>query len=231
MKALYSILIISFLSSCSFFQSKKPDDTFLYLRGEKKADAETYEKKLTRSTTMGGGFYSIAARPITSSYLKAVNQKLADRRGLTNDEKQYAQTKANENFLHNKTCFHFEYEVVRFEEASQLKNWKIFYVDKNGGDILLTWKESDLNTPAVRSKSYRAGERHNTWLGKGSACASFTTDFKSGFALKVKPDFVQFPFSSETLITWDFPEKVIDYQGKEVWTEDRRKTHKGYRGW
>ncbi len=225
------------LTSCAFFQSKPFDETALYLSGQKpEASVEEYEKNLTRNTSMGGGYYQITAKPLVKPLIIKRFEQTASLRGFSPKEKEKALAKINESFLVDKTCFEFQYEAVRFSQVANLSNWELSFINANGDTLPLKWQKEDLKRPSVKSKTYKAGLSQPTWLGQGIACGNFQTDFKSGFALKVKPAFVQFPFSSNTLLSWEFPEriKIKDSETgriEEKWEEKKKRSYKRYRGW
>lgn len=230
-------LTLLLLCSCAFFQERAHDETYLYLKGDKpEASVEEYEKSLTRKASMGGGYYQVEARPMIAPYLKKKLEQRASLRGFNGKEKAEALKKLEATYLSDKTCFEFTYEATRFDQVAQLKNWSLSYVEPKGDTYPLEWLQNDLKKSSIKGETNKGGIELPTWLGSGVACGHFKTAFDSGFALKVKPEYVQFPFDSYTLLSWDFPKKIQvknDETGKveEKWEDKKAKSYKRYRGW
>jgi hypothetical protein len=80
------------------------------------------------------------------------------------------------------------------------------------------------------TRKIRSGDRLEQWLGDGVACTYAKPQLNKGFGLKIKPNFVQFPFDSTAKLFWEFPEiKIVD--GEEVKVEKKKRSYKSYRGW
>ncbi len=219
-------------SSCAFFGPKPEDRTLEFITGKgvEKATPSEFEKVLTRSSSMSGGNYIVSAFPYTDSYLKAVARHQRQHRGLTPLEEKQVLEKLQKQYTENKTCFQFRYEVLRYDQSSRLENWKLSLINSKDEEFPLTWQEEDLERPPVMTRVMRSGDRLEQWLGDGVACTFAKTKLNSGFGLKVRPNYVQFPFDSIAKIYWEFPEiKVVD--GKEVKVEKKKKSYKAYRGW
>ncbi|GEM_PF-2071829 len=227
-----SILLPLSLTSCAFFSPNPEDNTYQYLTGEgvESASPDQFEKALTRATDMAGGNYTVSAYPYTESYLKSLSNHQAHIRGFNPIEAQKYLESLQVKFNKGRTCFNFRYEVLRFNQSSELKNWQIILLDKTGLEYPLTWDKEDLKKAPVMTRVLRSGDNLEQWLGDGVACTTAEPQLNSGFGLKVKPSYVQFPFDATAKIYWEFPEiKIVD--GKEVKVEGKKKSFKPYRGW
>ncbi|MCF8059050.1 MAG: hypothetical protein K9K67_07125 [Bacteriovoracaceae bacterium] len=232
MKWTLKIFLLFSLVSCAFFTRNPKDRTFEFLTGKgvEAASPEQFEKALARTTYMAGGNYQISAFPYTESYLKSLAKNHTHTRGLTPIESQKYLKSLQEKFSEGKTCFKFRYEVLRFNQSAELKNWQIILLDKTNQEFPLTWRNGDLEKAPVMTRVLRSGDNLEQWLGDGVACTNAEPHLNSGFGLKVKPSYVQFPFDSTAEIYWEFPEiKIVN--GKEVQVEKKKKAFKSYRGW
>lgn len=224
---------LSFLTSgCALFSSSGPDRTYTYLTGKGLKNPSSMEvmDALTRDSSMSGGNYQIKAYPYTYTLIEAMVREAAEQRGLNPEQQKSLKENLTKKFLAQKTCFHFNYQVLRFNKSSQLKNWKLAILDKKDQEYPTDWNGDDLKVSAVKTKKVVAGDRLDQWLGEGTACTSATPALKSGFGIKVTPDFVQFPFDKSAKIYWEFPEiRIVD--GEEEVVEDKKKSYRSYRGW
>lgn len=227
------LLALPLLSGCAFFSSKDSDLTYKYLKGEgvETAKPSEFEKVLSREMYMAGGNYHIVAFPYTSSYVKSLALEQASLKGLSAEETKKIQEFLEDKFTSERTCFNFRYSVLRFNQVAQLKDWRITLLDKKGDEYPLKWKKVDLEKSPVMTRVRQSGDHLEKWLGDGVACTEAQPILNSGFGLKVRPQYVQFPFDSYGDLYWEFPEiKMVDGQEVEVQTGKKR-NFKTYRGW
>lgn len=225
-------LILLLTSSCAFFSPAPEDQTFRYLTGQglKSPTPKEFEKALSREREMAGGNYFVKAYPFTEAYLKAKAREQAEIRGLNALQEQKVLDNMREKFTKDKTCFHFNYEVLLHQASSRLEHWKLNLIDETDQEYPLEWKKEDLNRSPVLTRKIRSGDRLEQWLGDGVACTYARPKLNKGFGLKIRPNYVQFPFDKTAELFWEFPEiKVVD--GKEVKVEKKKRSYKSYRGW
>lgn len=226
-------LTLPLLSNCALFSSKDTDLTYKYLKGEgvESAKPAEFEKVLSREMYMAGGNYHIVAFPYTNSYIRALANEQAQLKGLSKAEKKQILDHLSKKFTERNTCFNFKYSVLRFNQVAQLKDWKITLLDKLGQEYPLKWKNGDLEKSPIMTQVQQSGDRLEKWLGDGVACTEAKPVLNSGFGLKVRPMYVQFPFDSYGDLYWDFPEiKMVDGEEVEVF-KGKKKNYKSYRGW
>ncbi|MCR9205458.1 MAG: hypothetical protein NXH75_12825, partial [Halobacteriovoraceae bacterium] len=171
------------------------------------------------------------AFPYTSSYVRSIANQQAQLRGLSQSEKNQILAHLEKKFTERATCFNFKYSVLRFNQVAQLKDWKITLLDKLGNEYPLKWRNGDLEKSPIMTEVQQSGDLLEKWLGDGVACTDAKPVLNSGFGLKVRPQYVQFPFDSYGDLYWDFPEiKVVDGEEVEVF-KGKKKNYKSYRGW
>jgi len=224
--------ILPLLSSCALFSPNEPDETYRYLTGQGLENPKTVDIKnaLMRDLSMAGGNYSLKAYPYTRTLVEAMSREKADLLGLPPKHIERYAKQMEKDFIDDKVCFYFEYEVLRFEKASRLENFKLALLDKEDQSYPLQFIEEDLGKQPGLSKVLRSGDRLPKWFGSGIACTKANPSLNKGFGLKVEPTFVQFPFDKMASMYWEFPEiKIVD--GKEVKIHKKKKNYKSYRGW
>lgn len=219
-------------SSCAFFAPAETDLTYKYLKGEgvEEAKPQEFEKVLSREMYMAGGNYHIVAFPYTNSYVESLAREQAHLKGFSPSERDRILHHLKEAFTERRTCFNFKYGVLRFNQVAKLKDWRVTLLDKDGQEFPLKWKEKDLEKAPVMTRVNRSGDNLEKWLGDGVACTDAQPRLNKGFGLKVRPQYVQFPFDSYADLYWDFPEiKIVN--GEEVEVKKKARNYKGYRGW
>ncbi|MEC7277730.1 MAG: hypothetical protein VXV96_15520 [Bdellovibrionota bacterium] len=229
---LSSLFLLTLLSGCALFSPNKDDHTYLYLNDMAPAStsSDQYKSALSRDLSMAGGFYEVSAFPVVVGYVKAQAREQSSLRGLSQKQHQQILSKLKEEFIDDKLCFTVSYQALRFDKVSHLKNWKVFFQNPKGESIPLSWHKEDLNKEPIKGKVMKSGDNLDSWSGSGTACTTLKTELSNGFALKVMPDYVQFPFDSTAEVYWEFPE-MVEKEGKKVWKEEKKKSFKGYRGW
>lgn len=205
----------------------------MYLTGENAINENTVtmEKYLEKKESMAGGDFQIRLFPVPPFYWNKKAEELANERGL--DKAQLKELKAHyvAEYSEKKHCLNFEYSVIRFKKSSQLKNWKLSLVDTKGDVYPLKWKEVDLARPIVMGKIQRNPYNIEQWQGSGIGCVRATIPWEKGFAVKVVPKFVPWPFPGDKVFKWRFDhyEKVVGK--KEKVKVEAKKEVQPYRGW
>lgn len=235
MKTIQFTLLLSsvvLISSCAFFSPAPEDQTYRYLTGEGLSEAKPkeFEKALSRERNMAGGNYLVKAYPFTEAYLVAKAREQANLRGLNAIEEQKVLDALREKYTADKTCFHFNYEVLLHDKSSRLEHWKLNLIDDKDQEYPLEWNSDDLKRSPIMTRKIRSGDKLEQWLGDGVACTYAKPSLNKGFGLKITPNFVQFPFDKTAKLFWEFPEiKIVE--GKEVKVEKKKRSYKSYRGW
>lgn len=212
-KITFSCLILPFfVLSCGTSSTKIPDTTYKFINNEKmdklinSVSPAEVEKVLSREIYMAGGNYHISAFPYTHSYIEALSNEQARLKGLNSKEKEKFSRHLNQSLVKNKLCFNFKYSVLRFNQVSRLKSWKIFFFDNAGNEYPLSWKQDSMEKAPIVTFVQQSGDKLEKWLGDGVACTTANITLSSGFSLKVIPQYVQFPFDSYAQLYWDYSE-------------------------
>ncbi|PIP93380.1 MAG: hypothetical protein COW00_06650 [Bdellovibrio sp. CG12_big_fil_rev_8_21_14_0_65_39_13] len=222
------------LSSCAFFSPKDEDRTYYYLTGKDITPETTSEQVVNvigRSMTMAGGNYEVQAYPITRSLLEVQARELAKSRGLSEEQVKKVNLTHEQEFLAQKNCFNVSFAVVNFEQASQLEDWKIHFIDAGLDEYPMLWRDEDLKRRSVRTKLQRQEGNLDRWLGHGIVCTDSPFPLEKGFGLKITPKYVQWPFPASQKLLWEFDYVDTNEQGEEVLVKKVKQDYQPYRGW
>ncbi len=227
--------LFSALLGCAYFQADDPQQSHIYgaITGKTlkaQTTSEEIKKILTKEESMAGGNYQIKVFPITRPYLQTFAREIADQRGLSSLQRELQWKGLQEQFLENKVCFGFGYSVVRFPQASQLKNWKLKLVDNQEARYPLTWKSKELEREAVQSRISRGSLDLEQWFHSGVGCTEGPFDLSQGFGVEVNVAYVQFPFSPRSTYYWEF-DSFKTIEGQEVVHKVKKRHHQKYRAW
>jgi hypothetical protein len=220
------------LISCSTFKEKAPDQTGHYIELDDDKSVHHYDikKTLSRSKIMAGGDYSVTAYPFTKSLVTAMANDLTFERGLSEKNRKKLLSSLTDLYLKDKTCFHVNTAVLRFEKASQLKDWKAMMIDAREKKVALTWGEFH---PQIKRYQRRSSDKLIKWLNEAVACSKFPVAFKSPFTLKLTASYAPFPFSVESDLHWEYESGADSEPDSKIVPKAKKKsrTKKGYRGW
>ena len=223
------------LSSCALlstgpeYDNKRLED-YIQGSGYKASDLPSLKKHLSRNTKMAGDIYRLKAYPYTQALVDAIVDDQAAALSLTEKQRKEVQANLEKKYLNRKTCFQFEYQVTRVEKASQLKDWSLELTDGKDVTYKTQWQKDSFNDIPTKSYTFIGSIREPVWYGQGVACTQQEADLSNDFELKTIAKYSPFPFSTESTLSWDYPEyEVVD--GKEVEVETKSKNYKGYRGW
>lgn len=194
-----------FLKACSSADKFQHYDALKYLTAKTsdRYPAQEFEEALSREVYLAGGNYHIVAFPYTHAYLTSLVEEQAKLKGLSSIEKKETLKRLTENYITKKTCFKFRYAVLRFNEVGQLKDWQVTYFNNQSINEALTWESNPKRDPSFADSNNPLDDLHEKWLGDGIACTSKSLDLTQSFGLKVRPQYVQFPFDSYGDLFWD----------------------------
>lgn len=236
MTRLLWILTTLSLTSCAFFQKKENYDEIMqdYLRPTEGRNEELSSKQikkvLMKEDSMAGGNYQIKLFPITDRMVKAYYKELAFKNGFNEREKERLWKELSEEYLNDKTCLHFEYEVVKFKKVKDLKSWNLEFLDFNKQNYPITWKDKPLFSMPAMTKIRRSGNLVEQWLYEGTGCTDTIIPLEKEFGVKITPAYVQWPFPSSKEFWWEFDRKENNY-GKEEVIKKKKRSFQNYRGW
>lgn len=200
-------MVMPLINQCSHKSTAAQKSALKYLtaKSQDRFPAQEFEEALSREVYLAGGNYHIVAFPYTEAYLKAMVMELTEEKALSKKESSKILNRLKNNFVVNKTCFKFRYSVLRFNEVGQLKDWQVTLFNIKGLKAELTWQSQPKRDPSFAdSKNYDPlNELHDKWLGDGIACLSRKLNLTESFGLKVKPQYVQFPFDSHGDLYWE----------------------------
>lgn len=222
------------LSSCAFFRPKGEDRTYYYLTGKDinpETTSEQVVKVLGRGMTMAGGNYDVQIYPITRQLLEVEARELARSRGLTDEQIEKVNLTHEQEFLVQKNCFNVSFAVINFEQASELNDWKLHFIDAGLDEYPMLWRQEDLKRRSVRTKIQRQEGNLDRWLGHGIACTDNHFPLEKGFGLRITPKFVQWPFPASQKLLWEFDYLETNEQGEEVLVKKVKQDYQPYRGW
>lgn len=226
------ILIISLLlSSCSLLPKKAPTPSpHLITNGSDIESLSSTEMRdqLLKSTSMGGGIYTIEAMPLTKPYLEKNWKEVAEMKALTSSQYKYGIQKNITQYSLNRTCVQFNYSVTRFEENKDLKNWKIAIL-LNDELFSLEWLNPGNQENTFVSEQLTSTHKGKRWHNSAIACTPVSLDLWRGFTLKIKTAFVPWPFSDEDSIDWIF--EALTKEDEAAVEELKKKKYQKYRGW
>ncbi len=229
MKLVLTFIVLS-LSSCAIFIPKKESEHHIYPLLTKKTtrfSTDQIQSILTKSHSMAGGNYQISAFPLTQSYIHSKVRDLTNNKHLTKEQQLALTAQLEKRWILDKTCMQFHYEVVRFDQAKNLKDWQLTLIDSNKVTSSLNWEKMPV---PIQSEIQRQEGKLEKWINDGVACTSPAVDLTAGFSLKVRPSFVQWPFQSEKKMAWNFSHYKKD-EGKKILIPKKKQVKERYRGW
>ena len=131
----------------------------------------------------------------------------------------------------NKTCVHFEYQVIKHKKVKELNSWKLSFKDREGQTYPITWKDKPLFSMPALTKIQRSGNSLEQWLYEGTGCTDADLPLENEFAVNVKPAFVQWPFPKMKDVWWEFDRIQQTSDGKEEVIKKKKRSFQKYRGW
>lgn len=222
------LFILGLISSCSLFQEKPVDRTAEYITRPQIDSVHHFDirKTMTRTKVMAGGDYEVKAYPFTQSLISAMANDLSFERGLTETDKSKLYNQLKELYLANKSCFHIDTSVLRFEQASKLKDWKIKVIDHKEQEHDLLWVKVH---PKIKTIQRRSADKLIRWLNEATACTTYPVSYQSPFSLRLTASYAPFPFSAVGLLHWEY--EASDRKNKKPVDIKESRTKKRYRGW
>lgn len=231
------VMTLFVTSSCALFRKHQDYAEIMqtYLAPtegrDEKLTSEEIKKVLTKDESMAGGNYKFKITPISDRLVKAYYKEMSFKNGLTAKEQEDLWKKMKERYMTNKTCLHFEYEVIKHQKAKELNSWKLQFKDRAGQLYPVTWNERPLFSMPAKTKIQRSGNLLEQWIYEGTGCTDTDLPLEEEFAVHLKPAFVQWPFSSSKTIWWEFDRTVKGEEGEEKVIKKKKRTYQRYRGW
>lgn len=206
MRILISINLFSLILfvACSHSENHSKGTELLKASPKERISTETFEKALSREVYLAGGNYHIIAFPYTQNYIHSLVEEKVEKKSLKPKEKKETLERLKDRYSEEKTCFKFRYSVLRFNEVGQLKDWQVTFVNEEGEKASLNWESNPKRDPSFAESDDPLAFHHDKWLGDGVACSTQKLDLNKSFRLKVKPQYVQFPFDSHGDLNWQF---------------------------
>lgn len=232
----FLVITVYALSSCALFQKEDYSDVMYdYLKPtEGRAESlssHQIKKVLSKETAMAGGNYQLSITPIPNRLVKAYYQEMTFKNGLNEREQEKLWKDLTREYLDNKTCLHFEYQVVHHQKVKNLDAWKVSIKDHAGQDYPVTWKKKPIFSRPAAAKLKRDGKVLDQWIYEGTGCADTNIPLEKEFGVKVTPSYVQWPFPSSKDFWWEFDHIVKTKDGIEEKVEKKKRTYQKYRGY
>jgi hypothetical protein len=70
----------------------------------------------------------------------------------------------------------------------------------------MRWRDEDLRKRPVQSFFTGLYGQEAKWHNQGVSCTNLDFDLSQGFHVRLKPKYVQWPFSDNTSVTWGLEE-------------------------
>ncbi len=204
-KIFNNILLIVIITSCSLFQSSNNSNITPYLTGknlDQNTSLEEIKANLTKIGYLAGGQYEVEVIPITLPSMTAEALELQKLRGLTNAEYSQILNIQKNKYINNKVCIQLNFNIIKFEQVSHLKDWKAEIIDSFGNKYLITWMPEDLRKMPIATLFNGLYGKEMKWYNNATGCVNLAINLDKGFKVKLTPSFVQWPFSSSTILTW-----------------------------
>ncbi len=214
-----AFVLLFLLGACSLFTPYAPDYSAAYITGESLHDqmpADAIREKLTRKTTMGGGTYELALYPLTRPLISAQVRALSLERGLTPEEEAQLLSSRVVDLVERQSCFYFDYKVLRFEQVATPSEWMVWILtdlpevgegeealqESSGRNYPLQW-DQPARAP-IQGEEMKVHDRVPAWSNWAIGCTSRPLPLEKGFSAKIKVSYVNWPFSDETRMDWNF---------------------------
>jgi hypothetical protein len=231
------VIVVLISSSCSLLRGKQDYSEVMYsylvpTEGrDEQLSSQDIKKVITQQGSMAGGNYQLKLTPVPQRLVKAYYKEMSFRNGLNEREKENLWNKLNTEYLNNKTCVHFEYQVTKHKKVKDLESWKLTIKDHDGQTYPISWKDKPLFSMPALTKIRRSGNMLEQWLFEGTGCADTTVPLDKEFAVNVKPAYVQWPFPSSKDFWWEFDRVVKKEDGEEEVVKKKKRSFQKYRGY
>lgn len=257
-------LIPVMTTSCAFLSPTQPKEDLTLKALSNSPEIENLSSKelqtlLSRTITMSGGIYTLSFYPLTETLVKARAHELALQRGLSKEEEQEVNDYYNQQWNQSRTCFQFDYNVLRFAPMADIKSWQAWLlldlkqvgegeIDEQEGQAQkfpLTWLEP--YNESVKSFAVKVNEKLESWNNYAIGCTMQKLSLDKGMAIKVRAKITSWPYPQEDRLEWvahnliderEDSAKMNDQDTQAEGAQDDQKapmqrpsSYKRYRGW